>query len=71
MTNSANPDQLASSEATDLALYSSQSQGISGLSRTRNKITLQASKGVRLILNKTKINPSINSIHPGMQEIVL
>ena len=42
MANSADPDQLASSEAllqkpTDLDLHCLQGQGISGLSRTRVK----------------------------------
>ena len=40
MANSADPDELASSEAkkpTDLNLYCLQMQGISGLSRTRVK----------------------------------
>ena len=35
MTNSADPDQLASSEPTDLYLRCLQRQGISGFSRTR------------------------------------
>ena len=35
MTNSVVPDQLASSEATDLDLYCLQRQGISRFSRTR------------------------------------
>ena len=36
-TNSADPDQIASSEATDLYLHCLQRQGISGISRTRVK----------------------------------
>ena len=39
MVNSADPDQLASSEATDLDLHCLQRQGISGFSRTRVKST--------------------------------
>ena len=35
MANSADPDQLASSEPTDLDLHCLQRQGISGFSRTR------------------------------------
>ena len=35
MTNSADPDQLASSEANDLDLHCLQRQGISGISKTR------------------------------------
>ena len=34
MANSADPDQLASSEATDLDLHCLQRQGIAGFSRT-------------------------------------
>ena len=37
MANSADSDQLASSEATDLDLHCLQRQGISGFSRTRVK----------------------------------
>ena len=37
MTNSADPDQLTSSEPTDLDLHCWQRQGISGFSRTRVK----------------------------------
>ena len=40
MSNSADPDQLASSEANDLDLHWLQKQGISGFSRTRVKIKL-------------------------------
>ena len=40
MANSEDPDQLASSEATDLDLHCLQRQGISGFSRTR--LILQA-----------------------------
>ena len=39
MTNSANPDQLASSEATDLDLHCLQKQGICSFSRTTVKLT--------------------------------
>ena len=35
MANSAYPDQLASSEPTDLELHCLQKQGISGFTRTR------------------------------------
>ena len=35
MANNADPDQLASSEPTDLDLHCLQRQGISGFSRTR------------------------------------
>ena len=38
MANSADPDQLASSEATDLDLHCLQRQHISGFSRTRVKL---------------------------------
>ena len=37
MTNSADPDQLASKKPTDLDLHCLQRQGISGFSRTRVK----------------------------------
>ena len=39
MSNSADPDQLASSEANNLELHWLQKQGISGFSRTRVKIS--------------------------------
>ena len=38
MANSADPDQLASQKPTDLDLHCLQGQGISGFSRTRDKI---------------------------------
>ena len=38
MTNSADPDQLASLKLTDLDLYCLQRQGISGFSRIKVKI---------------------------------
>ena len=37
MTNSADPDQLASQKPTDLDLHCLQRQGLSGFSRTRGK----------------------------------
>ena len=40
MTNSVDPDQLASSEPTDLDLHCLQEQGISGFSRTRVNMIL-------------------------------
>ena len=41
MTNSADPDQLASSEKpTDLEIHCLQRQGISEFSRTRDKLTV-------------------------------
>ena len=39
MANNADPDQLASSEAIDLDLHCLQRQGISGISRTRAKVS--------------------------------
>ena len=41
MTNSANPDQLASKKSTDLDLHCLQRQGTSGFSRTRVKTTFE------------------------------
>ena len=40
MTNSADPDQLTSKKPTDLDLHCLHRQGISGLSRTRDKLAV-------------------------------
>ena len=45
MTNSADPDQLTSSEPNDLDLHCLQKQGVSGISRTRIKIFEQVYQG--------------------------
>ena len=47
MANSADPDQLASSEATDLDLHCLQRQDLSGFSRTR--VNMSASSNLVLI----------------------
>ena len=57
MTNSADPDQLASSEAqtpTDLDLNCLQKQGICGFSRTRVKMGLVILKTKRYKLHLSK-----------------
>ena len=55
MANSADPDQLASSEATDLDLHCLQMQGISGFSRLRVKSRLFFRREAKTIL--TELSP--------------
>ena len=61
MVNSVDPDQLASSEAkkpTDLDLHCLQRQGISGFSRTRDKIIIASCLESLLSLTEARMFPN-------------